>query len=176
MSKVLLVVDVQNDFISGVLGTPEAQAIVPNIKKRIEQYLLYSNYSDRAKVIYTMDTHLPEDFLFSRSVECNRIPTHCLADTNGWDIQSDCYYPAGNIVPKSQFGYVDWDAYIDHADEVEIIGLCTDICVISNALILRAMFPSMLITVNSSCCAGTTPDKHRAALEVMKSCLIDVME
>lgn len=169
--KVLIVVDMQNDFVSMALGTSEAQTIVPNVVNKINEYKASDN-----KIIFTRDTHF--DF-YMETLEGKKLPvSHCLVGTKGWNIIPEIEVKnEDTVVSKVTFGYNDWKQYgwINAADEIELCGLCTDICVVSNALILRATFPDTPIIVDAKCCAGTTPEKHLAALEVMKSCQIDVI-
>lgn len=169
--KTLIVVDMQNDFIDGTLGTKEAQAIVPNVKKKIEEY---QNRGD--EIIFTRDTHY-EDYL--STPEGKKLPVkHCIYGTHGWKIADGLEVPNCRYINKDSFGWIYWGnelANIHITDDIEIIGLCSDICVISNALILKATFHNSEITVDASCCAGVTPEKHIAALEVMKSCQINVI-
>ena len=171
MSKVLIVVDMQNDFIDGALGTPEAIAIVPNVKKKIIEYVKNGN-----EVVFTQDTHF-SDYLKTHEGMLLPIP-HCVFNSHGFEIPEDINIESCDHIYKGAFGW-NWaltkeDNYPDWYD-IEIIGLCTDICVISNALILRSIYREADITVDASCCAGTTLERHKAALEVMKSCQIDVI-
>lgn len=172
MKKTLIVVDMQNDFIDGALGTKEAQAIVPNVKKKIEEYKARGD-----EIIFTKDTHYYDSYLYTN--EGQHLPVgHCIKDTEGWNISKELDTKCCNIIDKNTFGYNAWDLHItqeDVDDEIELVGLCTDICVISNALILKATFPEMKITVDASCCAGVTPKSHQAALITMKMCQIDVI-
>jgi len=163
--KTLIVVDMQNDFIDGMLGTPEAVEIVDNVKKKIDEY---KNRGDR--IIYTRDTH-HDDYLSTNEGKHLPIP-HCIENTEGWEIADGVYVDGCDIVNKYSFGYTGWSDYI--FDEIEIIGLCTDICVVSNALILKALFPESKISVDANCCAGVTPQSHDAALTTMKMCHIDI--
>lgn len=174
--KTLIVIDMQNDFISGALGTPEAQAIVPNVKKKIEEY---KNNGD--EIIFTRDTHL-EDYLETN--EGKHLPVkHCILDTDGWKIPEELDIPECEHINKPVFGNLYWDIVVTedgninerNFEEIEIVGLCTDICVVSNALILKAAFPEINITVDASCCAGVTPESHNAALTTMKMCQINVI-
>lgn len=166
--KTLIVVDMQNDFITGALGTPEAQAIVPKVKKKIEEYRERGH-----KIVFTQDTHF-DDYL--DTMEGEKLPVaHCIKDTYGWQIADGLYVEGESVVEKYQFGYPAWDHLLIWHDEMELVGLCTDICVISNALIMKAMTRIREITVDASCCAGTTPENHRSALQVMKSCQINVI-
>ena len=167
--KTLIVVDMQNDFITGSLGTKEAQAIVPNVKKKIEEYKV-----NRDEIIFTRDTHSSN---YLNTNEGRHLPIqHCINGTWGWLIVDEINSPECKVHNKCTFGDKFLDSYIsDYTDEVEFVGVCTDICVISNALILKAQRPAIKITVDASCCAGVTPEKHQAALEVMKSCQINVI-
>ena len=169
MKKTLIVIDMQNDFISGSLGTKEAQAIVPNVKNKIEEYKARGD-----EVIFTRDTHY-EDYLNTN--EGKHLPVkHCIFKTNGWDIHSELDYTDYLHIDKESFGYYSWESWFyNDTDAIEIIGLCTDICVVSNALIIKAIFPEIDITVDASCCAGVTPESHKAALTTMKMCQINVI-
>lgn len=168
--RYLIVVDMQNDFVTGTLGTKEAQDIVPNVVNKVNE-CWYNN----DEIIFTMDTH-GNDYLIT--LEGKKLPVkHCIKYTCGWGIIDELCGYLDHVIQKSTFGY-SWKDEIceeSHIESIELCGLCTDVCVISNALILRAMFPNTKIIVNSSCCAGTTPEKHKYALEVMKSCGIDVI-
>lgn len=168
MKKTLIVIDMQNDFIDGSLGTKEAQAIVPNVKKKIEEYEARGD-----AIVFTRDTH-QSDYLNTN--EGKHLPVeHCIEGTYGWEISNELnptsFYP---IVDKPTFGNLNWKTFFDF-EEIELVGLCTDICVVSNALILKAMYPEINITVDASCCAGVTPESHKAALTTMKMCQINVI-
>lgn len=164
--KTLIVVDMQNDFIDGSLGTKEAQAIVANVKAKIQ-----ACHHRGDEIIFTRDTH-GGDYL--DTFEGRNLPViHCVAGTHGWEIAQGLEVEGCQYIDKPTFGWTHWDEH--RFEEIEIIGLCTDICVVSNALILRALNPSMEITVDASCCAGVTPATHRAALETMKMCQIRVV-
>lgn len=171
--KILIIVDMQNDFVSMALGTPEAQAIVPNVIKKIDENRAANNV-----IIFTKDTHYEN---YMKTLEGKKLPIpHCVIATEGWEIIPEIEIKDNEEeISKNTFGYDNWtnalDNWIDYIDEIELCGLCTDICVISNALILRMLYPNMPITVDAKCCAGVTPEKHKAALEVMKSCQIDVI-
>lgn len=169
MSKILIVIDMQNDFIDGVLGSKEAIAIVPNVQKKIEEYR-----SRGDKIIFTRDTHFID---YLNTLEGKYLPyPHCIVPTHGWKIRDGLFNEeTDDVIQKYSFGYNRWNEYFfSDQDEIELIGLCTDICVVSNALILRAE-TDIEITVDASCCAGTTPENHKAALQVMKSCQINVI-
>ena len=167
MKRTLIVIDMQNDFITGSLGTKEAQAIVPNVKKKIEEYKARGD-----EIIFTRDTH-PSNYLETN--EGKHLPVeHCINGTYGWIIADEVNYPEYKHINKRSFGYTLWE-YKGDFEEVELVGLCTDICVVSNALILKAMYPEIDITVDASCCAGVTPESHQAALTTMKMCQINVI-
>lgn len=165
--KTLIVVDMQNDFIDGSLGTNEAVAILPNVKAKIKKY-----HDNGDRVIFTRDSH-DENYL--SSAEGKKLPVeHCIVGTKGWEISSELDSRGCECIDKPTFGWMFWGD-LEDVDDVEIIGLCTDICVVSNALILKATFPDAEITVDASCCAGVTPETHKAALETMKMCQINVI-
>lgn len=168
MKRILIVIDMQNDFITGSLGTKEAQAIVPNVKKKIEEYKARGD-----KVVFTRDTH-HVDYL--KTNEGKHLPVeHCINGTWGWIIADDVNYPEYHHINKSTFGYKFWDYEFDEVGNIELVGVCTDVCVVSNALILKAMFPDINISVDANCCAGVTPESHKAALTTMKMCQIEVI-
>lgn len=169
--KILIVIDVQNDFVTGSLGTPEAQAIIPNVVKKVEEYRSRDDV-----VIFTADTHY-DNYLDTQEGEKLPVP-HCIVGTPGYEIIPELHAEVSSlekVYPKETFGY-RWDIcpWMECYD-VEIIGLVADICVITNALGIKTCYPEVEVTVDASCCAGTTPDKHKAALEVMKSCQINVI-
>lgn len=166
MKKTLIVVDMQNDFINMALGTPEAVAIVPKVKEKICQYVERGD-----EIIFTRDTHF-EDYL--HTAEGRKLPVeHCIKGTKGWEIVDGLYVEGCKIIDKPNFGWPHWKE--EQLEEVEIIGLCTDICVVSNALIIKATFPDASVKVDSNCCAGVTVDSHNAALKTMEMCQIDVV-
>ncbi len=166
MKKTLIVVDMQNDFIDGTLGTSEAQAIVEKVREKIKKY-----QDDGGEIIFTRDTHT-EDYLDTN--EGRHLPVkHCIVGTRGWEIADGLEVPDAKYIDKPAFGWMGWDQYA--LEEVELVGLCTDICVISNALILKAAYPEIKVTVDAGCCAGVTPKTHQAALETMKMCQVDVI-
>ena len=166
MKKTLIVIDMQYDFINMALGTKEAAAIVPAVKAKIEEYLKNGD-----EIIFTRDTH-NENYL--QTAEGLRLPVpHCIRNTKGWEIADGLYTEGAKIIDKPNFGWPHWNR--EQLEHVEIVGLCTDICVVSNALIIKATFPDIPVTVDSRCCAGVTPESHEAALLTMKMCQIDVI-
>ena len=172
MRKILIVVDMQNDFIDAALGTAEAVAIVPAVKEKILSY-------SAENVIATMDTH-SENYMDTQ--EGQNLPVlHCIKGTDGWQIRPEIaeLLKGAKIYEKPTFGSFDLASDLkvlaEHEEiEIELIGLCTDICVVSNALLLKATMPEVKITVDAACCAGVAPEKHLAALETMRSCQIYV--
>lgn len=173
MKKFLIVVDMQQDFVDGALGTPEAVAIVPKVCEKIKGF--------KGEIIVTYDTHT-SDYL--NTAEGKKLPVvHCVKDSKGWwlnrDVTGALKGKRYTKIEKPTFGSVDLPKLISDIAEgeafgIELIGLCTDICVVSNALLLKANFPEAKISVDSSCCAGVTPKTHEAALETMKMCQIEV--
>ena len=173
MKHFLVVVDMQKDFVDGSLGSKQASAIIPASVKKIKGF--------DGDIFVTLDTHF-DDYL--ETAEGKKLPViHCIKNTDGWKLNADiedalidkeCTY-----IEKHTFGSVDLPKQIAIAAgeeelSIELIGLCTDICVVSNALLLKANFPDASISVDSSCCAGVTNEKHEAALETMRSCQIDI--
>lgn len=171
MKKILVVVDMQNDFIDGSLGTKEAEGIVDNVAAKIKKY-------DADCIYVTRDTHF-ENYL--ETSEGKNLPVkHCIKGTPGWELneQVQAQLTKAVIVDKPTFGSLELVDLIyslyekDNELEIELVGLCTDICVVSNALLLKARMPEVLIKVDPSCCAGVTPESHSAALYTMKMCQI----
>ena len=170
MKKAIVVVDMQKDFIDGALGTKEAQEMLPHMEAK-----LAAAQAAGAKLVFTMDTH-GEDYLATQ--EGRRLPvTHCMRGTEGWEIAASLQpfvRAAEAVVEKPAFGSTELPALLEDCDEIELVGLCTDICVISNALVLKAFYPEKKISVDASCCAGVTPASHAEALRAMKMCQVDV--
>ena len=173
MRKILIVIDMQNDFIDAALGTKEAAAIVDAVKAKIRSY-------PPEDVFATMDTH-GEDYMETQ--EGQNLPVmHCIRGTDGWKIRPDIalLLQGARIYEKPTFGSTamaaDLKALSEREEiELELVGLCTDICVVSNALLLKAFMPEVRIFVDAGCCAGVTPEKHLAALETMRSCQIHII-
>ena len=173
MKKILVVVDMQKDFVDGALGTKEAVAIVPAVAEKIAAF--------DGLIFATFDTHFDN---YLKTAEGRKLPVpHCVKNTAGWflDERVEEALRGKDVerVEKRTFGSVDLPGQIRKAVggeeiSIELIGLCTDICVVSNALILKAAFPEAPIAVDAACCAGVTPEKHRAALETMQSCQIEI--
>ena len=171
MQKILVVVDMQNDFIDGALGTSEAQAIVPLVKEKIEKF--------DGKVIFTRDTHF-DDYMQTQEGKNLPVP-HCIKDTEGWEIRAELEaLRTRPAIDKLTFGSVALGELLadenreEPIESITFIGLCTDICVISNAMIAKAFLPEVPLIVDAACCAGVTPQSHRNALEAMKVCQIAV--
>lgn len=173
--KILIVVDMQNDFISGALGSTEAQAIVIKVKDRLKQAMT-NNY----KIIFTKDTHY-EDYL--NTAEGKKLPVkHCIKATPGWEIHPELLIDNALVIEKNTFGSLKLlDSLKELAkkepiEEIELLGLCTDICVISNALLIKAAFTETPIKVNRNLCAGVSPQSHENALAAMAMCQIDIID
>lgn len=174
MKKVLVVVDMQNDFVDGTLGTKEAVDIVENVVNKINDF--------DGKILATLDTHQSN---YMETSEGKKLPViHCIRMTNGWLLNEDIMKALDGkdykTIEKRTFGstkLVNEIRRIKGNDDIEIefVGLCTDICVVSNVLLLKAYFPEVKMTVDASCCAGVTLDSHKAALDTMKMCQIDVI-
>lgn len=166
--KFLIVVDMQNDFISGSLGSKHAEAIVPNVVEKVKNY--------DGTVIFTRDTHFA-DYLNTQE-GCKLPVEHCIKDTSGWDICDDLKPYANKVIDKITFGSIELPnaikKYGEAIEEIELCGLCTDICVISNAMILKASFPETKIIIDSKCCAGVSVESHNTALEAMKAVQINI--
>lgn len=166
MKKTLIVVDMQKDFIDGALGTKEAVSIVENVKNKIAEYRKNGD-----EIIFTRDTH-QADYLNTN--EGKHLPVvHCVEGTDGWQIPEELQVQDAVYINKPTFGYLNWKDY--DLEEVELIGLCTDICVVSNALLIKAQYPEITVKVDASCCAGVTPESHEAALLTMKMCQVEVL-
>lgn len=170
MKKVLVVVDMQNDFVSGSLGTPEAQAVVPHAVRKIRDF--------DGEIVVTKDTH---DDSYVETQEGAFLPVaHCLEGTWGHELcdalQELDQLKNAPVFCKRTFGSLELVQALagsgEAIEEIELIGLCTDICVVSNALLIKAFLPEVRVAVDAACCAGVTPEKHRAALETMRSCQI----
>ena len=167
--KDLIVVDMQNDFITGSLGSKLAEAIVPNVVRKVKDF--------DGKVIFTRDTHFED---YPDTQEGKKLPVaHCINDTDAWQICDELKSYASEIVDKVTFGSVTLPHILKNEgndiEEIVLCGLCTDICVISNAMILKAAFPEVKITVDSSCCAGVSMDSHNTALDAMRAVQIEIV-
>ena len=171
MKNYLIVVDMQNDFIDGSLGTKEAEAIVGKVAEKIRGF--------DGEVIFTRDTHAPE---YLETQEGRRLPVvHCVKKSAGWRIREglEAIRPC-TVIDKPTFGSTELGVLLAQRDleekigSITVIGLCTDICVISNALLIKAFLPETPIVVDAACCAGVTPESHRNALEAMKMCQIAI--
>lgn len=170
--NLLIVVDMQNDFINGSLGTKEAQAIVPAVKARILEAM-----EDRWQVIFTKDTH-SIDYL--KTQEGKNLPIkHCLRGSDGWQLHPELQDLSigSSVFEKGSFGSLELAEYVSslNPDAIEVIGLCTDICVVSNVALLKAYCPEVPMSVRASCCAGVTPETHEHALATMKSLQVEIL-
>ena len=172
MKKILIVVDMQKDFVDGALGTREAEAIVPAVAAKVAAF--------DGELIFTQDTH-GDDYMDTQEGKNLPVP-HCVRGSAGWQIVPElrafAERPGVRTYCKPVFGSTELARDLSRRqaeiDEIELVGLCTDICVVSNALLIKAFLPEVRVSVDSACCAGVTPEKHQAALETMRSCQIDV--
>lgn len=172
--KILVVVDMQNDFINGSLANEDAQKIVDKVAQKIEE-----RRNQGYEIIFTRDTH-GENYL--STMEGKNLPVkHCIMGTDGWEIIKELPVLDALIIDKPTFGYIglgdairELAAEPKNLEEVELIGVCTDICVVSNALLLKAMLPETRICVDEKCCAGISKESHEAAITTMKMCQIDI--
>ncbi len=167
--KILIVVDMQNDFVSGALGSARAAAILPGVLEKVKNF--------KGRVIFTRDTH-KEDYLDTQ--EGKRLPVvHCVENTEGWQIVNTLLPYVRETVDKPTFGSLALAEMLkkeeNEIEEIELCGLCTDICVISNAMLLKAALPEARIAVDASLCAGVTPESHEAALGAMRAVQIDII-
>lgn len=171
MQNILVVVDMQNDFIDGALGTKEAVAIVPAVESKIKNF--------KGRVIFTRDTH-EENYMNTQEGRNLPVP-HCIRGTEGWKIRPELMALCKEApIDKVTFGSVGLGSVLKEANEenpiqsITFVGLCTDICVISNAMIAKAFLPEVKVKVDAACCAGVTPESHKNALEAMKVCQIEI--
>ena len=172
MGEVLVVVDMQNDFVTGVLGTKEAVAILPQAVKKINGH--------KGEVVFTRDTHTAS---YMETQEGKNLPVlHCVENTFGWQISDKLPMPDDAVIfDKPTFGSKNLAEYLvkendrEPIEEIEFIGLCTDICVISNAFVTKAFLPEIPLVADASCCAGVTPESHLNALSAMEMCQVKVI-
>ena len=170
MDKILIVVDMQNDFIDGALGTPEAVAILPHVEEKIKAF--------KGRVIFTRDTHTPN---YMNTQEGKNLPVpHCIQGSEGWQICPALAPYCTEVLDKPTFGSARLGQLLAEANEkdpiasITLVGLCTDICVISNAMLVKAFLPEVPVIVDAACCAGVSPQTHTNALAAMKVCQIRV--
>lgn len=172
MQQILVVVDMQNDFVTGPLGTPEARTILPKVAEKVKNF--------PGRVLFTRDTH-EENYLESREGKVLPVP-HCIRGSRGWEICPELEaLRKEEPIDKPTFGSTGLgevlraaDQYGEKIGKITLVGVCTDICVISNALLLRAFLPEAEIAVDAACCAGVTPESHQTALRAMKACQIAI--
>lgn len=170
MKKLLIVVDMQNDFVTGSLGSAEAVAILPNVTERLR---LAREKGDA--VVFTRDTHFENYF---ETQEGKKLPVlHCVKGTRGWEIADGLYKDNELVFDKPTFGSLELAQFVKEEgfNEVELIGVCTDICVVSNALLIKAYCPEVKVMVSADCCAGVTKESHESALKTMASCQVEIL-
>ena len=168
--KLLVVVDMQNDFIGGALGTQEAQSILPAVRARIADAR-----KEGEVVVFTRDTH-GEEYLSTQEGKNLPVP-HCIAGTAGHEIAAGLCLAGERVFDKPAFGSIELAAYVKERGftAVELVGVCTDICVISNALLIKAFCPEAEVCVRAGCCAGVTPQSHQTALAAMRACQVKIL-
>ncbi len=170
MKKLLIVVDMQKDFIDGALGSKQARAIVSSVSARIDRAK-----EEKEEVVFTRDTH-GDNYLNTQ--EGKNLPVaHCIKGTSGWQIDENLKAENAKIFDKSTFGSIELAKYVQQGayDAVELIGVCTDICVISNAMLIKAFCPEIILSVRADCCAGVTTESHKNALDAMAACQIQII-
>ena len=170
MKKLLVVVDMQNDFVCGVLGTEQARAVADRVAKRVR-----AAFANGESVVFTRDTH-HENYL--STAEGQKLPVaHCLQKSHGWEIIDELDTAGAKIIDKCTFGSTELGEYVreNAFDAVELIGVCTDMCVISNAILIKAFAPETDVCVRENCCAGVTVESHRTALQAMAACQIEIL-
>lgn len=172
MQDILVVVDMQNDFIDGALGTSEAQEIVSSVVEKVKNF--------DGKVLFTRDTH-GEQYMETQEGKNLPVP-HCIKDTKGWEIHPQLEkLRVEEAIDKVTFGSADLGQFLkaenakNPINSITFVGLCTDICVISNAMLVKAFLPEVPIMVDAACCAGVTPESHHTALQAMKACQIEIL-
>lgn len=171
MKRLLIVVDMQKDFVDGALGSREARAIVPRVIEKIKAYKAAGQ-----EVAFTLDTHFDN---YMDTMEGKKLPVvHCVRGTSGWELIDELLPYGGMRFEKPAFGSRELGDYVEQGeyDSVELIGLCTDICVISNAMVIKAAAPEIPVQVDASCCAGITPASHTNALNAMAMCQINIVD
>jgi len=167
--EILIVVDMQNDFINGALGTKEAESILPCVYNKVSNF--------KGEIIFTRDTH-SNNYLSTQEGKNLPVP-HCIENTNGWEIHNSLqHFIKTDPINKNTFGSKDLIGVIkkyNNIEKITLIGLCTDICVISNAMLIKAFYPEIEIEVDAKCCAGVSRETHLNALNAMKMCQIKVI-
>lgn len=169
MKKLLIVIDMQEDFVRGSLANPAAEAIIPKIKEKIDKYLKNGD-----EVIFTRDTHSVN---YLDTPEGKKLPIeHCIKETKGWLVVDELCHPECQHINKPTFGYKYWETeFLKEYDSIELVGTCTSICVVSNAILIKTFYSNTPIIVDASCCACISEETHKAALTVMECCQIDVI-
>lgn len=175
MERILIVIDMQNDFITGALGTEEARSVLPRVLAYVKRWTA----ERQGEIYFTRDTHHGN---YLETQEGRELPVvHCLEGTEGWQLCPELteYAEDCPVFDKPTFGSQDLAEYLQESgeepEEIVLVGVCTDICVISNALLLKAFFPEARITVVADCCAGVTPESHERALAAMEACQVQVL-
>ena len=170
MKKLLIVVDMQNDFLTGSLANAEAERVIANVKQKLEKAR-----AESVEVVFTRDTHF-ENYLSTQEGKNLPVP-HCIKGTWGWQIADGLYRCGERVFDKPVFGSVELANFVKEGgyDDVEVVGVCTDICVVSNVLLIKAYCPETVVRVDGSCCAGVTVESHECALKTMSACQVTVL-
>ena len=167
MAKALIIIDMQNDFVTGALGTQEARDMLPRLVKKLEDIVA----DGAVDLIFTQDTHV-DNYLDTQEGRNLPIP-HCIKKTDGWQIVPELQKftaHAKAVIEKKTFGSTRLPSLIKPYEVVEFAGVCTDICVVSNALLIKAFYPEQRVQIDAACCAGSTPEAHQKALDIMRGC------
>lgn len=169
MKNALIVIDMQNDFLTGALANAQADRVIENVKKKISQYR-----ERNEEIVFTRDTH---ENNYMQTQEGKNLPVpHCIKNSDGWAIVDGLVQNGDKIFDKPTFGSIELAKYVQESgfDSVELVGVCTDICVASNALLIKAFCPEVCVSVDGACCAGVTQESHLHALETMASCQVRI--
>ena len=170
MKELLIVVDMQNDFLTGALGSPQAVACIPFVKKEIARARAFHK-----EVVFTRDTHA-DNYMYTQEGKNLPVP-HCIKDTFGWQILEGLHRAGEKIFDKPTFGSLELANYVSRGGytKITLVGVCTDICVVSNALLLKAYLPETEVRVVAKACAGVSMESHEAALKTMGACQIKIL-
>lgn len=170
MKEVLIVIDMQKDFLTGALANAKEKTVTANVRSKIEKWR-----KEGKEIVFTRDTH-GENYLQTQEGERLPVP-HCIKNTDGWQIIDGLNDSTDKVFDKSTFGSVELAEYVrlGKYDRVELVGVCTDICVISNAMLIKAFCPETVVAVDGACCAGVTQESHEIALKAMSACQIELV-
>ena len=170
MKEVLIVIDMQKDFLTGALANANEKTVTKNVKKKIQSWR-----NAGKEILFTRDTH-GENYMQTQEGKILPVP-HCIKNTDGWQIVEGLNEPTDKVFDKPTFGSVELATYVQAGgyDRVELVGVCTDICVVSNAILIKAFCPETVVAVDGACCAGVTQESHDAALKTMAACQVELV-